>query len=123
MQYNRQLILPCTKRHAKIIRGITIGGAPAGPGNSGGGNENATSAPKLGDKKVTSAPPPVTAHAGTAASVAQAQTESAVSLRTVGKTVAFLAKLSAEGHGGEGSVSAFGAGKTGAGGGAGSAYG
>ncbi|CBN77383.1 hypothetical protein Esi_0053_0077 [Ectocarpus siliculosus] len=152
----QRLNLPCTKRHVKIVRAITVGDASAAAGNGvggvgGGGGTRGTNGsgpypctPKSssGGKQVntispspalsqatataaTAAPPPSPVSAGVGTAVAVAPIEGAVSLRTVGKTVAFLANLaspSAAGRDGDGGVFG-GGGKTAGVSGTGSAYG
>eukprot|EP00752_Nemacystus_decipiens_P007019 g6297.t1 len=148
-----KLNLPCTKRHIKIIRAMTLGDS-SGAGTTAEHNAN-TSKPNNGGNKTNSASkvrattptegataaatsaaaaspgkPAATALAGSAlvahaTAAAAAPIEGAVSLKTVGKTVAFLAKLAAPAAGGrEGDGGAFGGGGKMAGtGGTGSAYG
>lgn len=114
---------------------MTVGEDSAGtnpaPGRGGGGAEINGGTPKIAGKKKNSSSPPValtpmpstTTAASTATTAPPA--EGAISLRTVGKTVAFLVKLAAPatvGRGGDG-AGVFGVAEMGGGGGPGSAHG
>lgn len=105
------LTLPCSKRHAKIIRAMTCGdvGAVGSASNSGGAADGTSTLKPGGAKAGTASRGRESAAAGRESAAAgpdspvttqaaSAPADGAVSLATVGKTVAFLAKLATQGN-------------------------